>query len=210
LRLVNGRASQMKLHKTSRPHRRTIPDWAAVQRAEDAGRTLIEVWREYAAIAEHPYRIGSFRREFRKWQSSTPPSSTSEFVASERYWKGKAHPRPDILVLGDGAALRIRGGHLEAYSIGVTTRFAPGPHHKKPTAIIFVGWGGLLSLAAVHFCIDHKITILATGWLGDLTTFVAPRRTPFVPVSCCISSMRLGCSVLFANAAAHSIPANCK
>jgi CRISPR/Cas system-associated endonuclease Cas1 len=175
------------LYKTSRPLRRTLPDWAAVQRAEDTGTTLIKVWRDYAASAAQPYALSAFRKEFRKWQSSSAWDISAEYRASERFWQGKAHPRPDILTLGDGASLRIRGGHLEAYcatqhfrqnggSVEKSKmRFAPGPHHQRPKTIIFAGWGGLLSIKAVHFCIDHRIAILATGWLGDLTTFVAPR-----------------------------------
>jgi hypothetical protein len=162
---------------TRRSHRRTLPDWAAIQRASDVGRTLISLWRDYATIAPQPYALSAFRKEYRRWQSSAPAEPAEEYVASERHWRSKAHPRPDFLILGNGAALRIRGGHLEAYSLGVTTRFASGPHHRKPKAIIFAGWGGILSLAAVHFCIAHHITILATGYLGDLTTFVVPRPT---------------------------------
>jgi hypothetical protein len=134
--------------KTSRSHRRTLPDWAAVQRGEDAGETLLHLWRDYAASAAQPYALSAFRKEFRKWQSAAPAESASEFVASEKFWKGKAHPRPDILVLGNGAALRIRGGHLEAYSLGVATRFASGPHHRKPKAL---GWPSLpCSRAFLH------------------------------------------------------------
>jgi hypothetical protein len=165
----------MKLSKTSRSHRRTLPDWAAVQRREDAGEPLIKVWREYAATAAQPYVYCSFQQQFRKWQSSTPIEPAAEFATSDRYWRGKTHPRPDILTLENGASMRVRGGHLQAFSHGSAQHFAPGPHHHRPKAIIFSGLGGLLSLAAVHFCIDHHITILAAGWLGDLTTFVAPR-----------------------------------
>jgi CRISPR/Cas system-associated endonuclease Cas1 len=164
----------MKLSETIRP-RRTLPDWNAVQLREDAGEPLTVAWRDYAANVAQPYALSAFRKEFRKWQSTAPAEINAEYVASERHWRGKTHPRPDILVLGNGASLRIRGANLEAYSLGMTTRFASGPHHQRPRAIIFAGWGGLLSLAAVHFCINHHIIILATGWLGDLTTFVAPR-----------------------------------
>jgi CRISPR/Cas system-associated endonuclease Cas1 len=165
----------MKLTKTRRPHRRTLPDWAAVQHASDAGCTLTSLWRAYALTAEQPYALAAFRKEFRRWQSTVPTDFAAEYVASERHWRSKSHPRPDFLILGNGASLRSRGGYLEAYSLGTTIRFPPGPHHQRPKAIIFAGWGGVLTLAAVHFCIDHKITIIATGWLGDLTTFVAPR-----------------------------------
>jgi CRISPR/Cas system-associated endonuclease Cas1 len=97
-------------------------------------------------------------------------------------------------VLDDGATMRVRGGLLEIYSRGINRFVSPrkaqsdktvaesnllhfdaGPHHRKPKAIIFAGWGGSLTLQATRFCIDHHITVLATGWLGDLTTFVTPR-----------------------------------
>lgn len=80
-----------------------------------------------------------------------------------------------MLVLDDGATLRIRGGHLEAFSRGVTHLFDAGPHHRKPKAIIFAGWGGMVSIEAARFCIDHRNAVLATGWLGDLMTFVSAR-----------------------------------
>jgi len=78
-------------------------------------------------------------------------------------------------VLDDSATLRIRGGHLETFSRGERRLFDAGPHHRKPRAIIFAGWGGSLSIEATRFCIDHHITVIAAGWLGDLMTFVAPR-----------------------------------
>ena len=98
--------------------------------------------------------------------------------------------RPDILVLDDGATLRVRGGALEIYNRGHETRYDPGPHYRKPKAIIFAGWGGSLTLQATRFCIDHHITVLASGWLGDLITFVAPRPTQdatFVRAQCSVS-----------------------
>jgi hypothetical protein len=64
--------SGMVLYKTARSKRRTIPDWVKVQAGEDAGATLIEIWREYAARAARPYDISGFRKEFRKWQAAAP------------------------------------------------------------------------------------------------------------------------------------------
>jgi hypothetical protein len=165
----------MDLYKTARSKRRTLPDWIKVQAGEDAGATLIEIWREYAARAARPYDVSAFRKEFRKWQASAPVEPAKEFAASDYHWQCKASVRPDILVLDDGATVRVRGGHLETFSRGVTNLFDAGPHHRKPNAIIFAGWGGSLSIQAARFCIDHKITVISTGWLGDLMTFVAPR-----------------------------------
>ena len=97
-------------------------------------------------------------------------------VASERHWRGKTYPRPDILFLENGAALRVRGGHLEAFpsairSISPPVRAITGNPRPSSSRV-----GAAFSRsAAVHFCIDHHITILAAGYLGDLTTFVAPR-----------------------------------
>jgi CRISPR/Cas system-associated endonuclease Cas1 len=44
----------------------------------------------------------------------------------------------------------------------------------NPTPLSSRG-GGSFSIAACRFCIDHRITVLSTSWLVDLTTFVAPR-----------------------------------
>jgi CRISPR/Cas system-associated endonuclease Cas1 len=165
----------MVLYKTARSKRRTIPDWIKVQAGEDAGAKLIEIWREYAACAARPYDVSGFRKEFRKWQAAAPAESVKEFAASDYHWQRKASVRPDILVLDDGATVRVRGGHLETFSRGVTNLFDAGPHHRKPNAIIFAGWGGAFSIEAARFCVDHKITVISTGWLGDLMTFVAPR-----------------------------------
>jgi hypothetical protein len=167
--------AEMKLYKTRRPRRRTLPNWKAVQRAEDTGQTLKTLWHVYASSAPQPYGYPAFVREFRKWQSAAPADPAEEFAASDHYWQGKLVIRPDFLVLGDGAALRARGGCLEVRSHGITQNFNPGPHHRKPKAIIFAGWGGSLTIHAVRFCVDHHIKVLATGWLGDLLTFVSPR-----------------------------------
>jgi CRISPR/Cas system-associated endonuclease Cas1 len=165
----------MVLYKTARSKRRTIPDWIKVQTGEDAGVKLVEIWREYAARAARPYDVSGFRKEFRKWQAAAPAESVKEFAASDYHWQRKASVRPDILVLEDGATVRVRGGHLQTFSRGVTNLFDAGPHHRKPKAIIFASWGGSLSVEAARFCVDHRITVISTGWLGDLMTFVAPR-----------------------------------
>ena len=87
-----------------------------------------------------------FYKEFRKWQSAAPlPSAGSgqaaaKYAASDHYWQGKTSPRPDILVLDDGATLRARGGQLEVFSRGVTQAFDAGRIIESPKAIIFAGW----------------------------------------------------------------------
>jgi CRISPR/Cas system-associated endonuclease Cas1 len=162
---------------SSRSKRRTVRDWQAVQQGEDAGESLTGIWREYAENAAMPYGFAAFRKEFRKWQACASPNPSAEYAASDIYWQSKVAIRPDILVLDDGATVRIRGGHLQTFSQGIERTFDAGPHHRKPKAIIFGGWGGSLTVQASRFCIDHKITVIATGWLGDLLTFIAPRPT---------------------------------
>jgi hypothetical protein len=72
-------------------------------------------------------------------------------------------------VLDDGATLRVRGGMLEVFDRGETRRFDAGPHHRKPHAIVFANWGGTFTIQAARFCVDHGITIIAAGWLGEMT-----------------------------------------
>ena len=105
---------------------------------------------EYAVSAAIPYGLPGFYIEFRKWQAQAPVNPAEEYAASDR--QGKTSPRPDILVLDDGATLRARGGLLEVFSLGITTRFDAGPHHRKPNAIIFAGWGLFLDsgLSLLH------------------------------------------------------------
>jgi hypothetical protein len=176
-RQIDGVADlpRIALATLRRAKRRTIPNWKAIQAGEDAGAPLTDLWREYATTAPLPYHITTFRKEFRKWQSAAPVKPIEEYAASDAYWQGKVAVRPEILVLDDGATLRVRGGHLEIFNHGKTTHFPPGPHHRKPKAIIFAGWGGSFSIEASRFCVDHRITVLVIGWLGDLLTFIAPR-----------------------------------
>jgi len=141
----------MQSYKATRARRRTLPNWTAVQRGQDAGKTLAELWRDYAATAALPYGLPGFYVEFRKWQSAAPENPAEEYAASDLYWNGRTAVRPDIFVLGDGAALRVRGGHLEVYSCGETRYFDAGPHHRKPKVIIFAGWGGLLQSKPLAF-----------------------------------------------------------
>jgi CRISPR/Cas system-associated endonuclease Cas1 len=162
---------------SSRSKRRTVPDWHAVQCGENAGKNLSALWRDHAASAAQPYGYAAFRKEFRKWQAAAPSAPSAEYAASDIFWHGRAAIRPDILVLDNGATVRVHGGHLQTFSQGITRTFDAGPHHRKPKAIIFAGWGGSLTIQASRFCIDHKIAVIATGWLGDLLTFVAPRPT---------------------------------
>ena len=67
----------------------------------------------------------------------------------------------------------MRGGFLEIFNLAKTMRFDAGPRHLRPHAIVFAGWGGSLTVQAARFCLDHRIGVIATGWLGDLMTFVA-------------------------------------
>jgi CRISPR-associated endonuclease Cas1 len=155
-----------------KPRIRTEPEWTAVEAHEDAGGKLIEFWRSYAATAARPYGSSAFAKQFRRWQVSRPIDTLAEFKASDIHWKGKAQVRPDILALGDGATIRVRGGHLSIYDAGKETLFDGGPTHRKPRAVVFSGWGGSVTVQAARFCADHDITVMAAGWLGELMTFV--------------------------------------
>ena len=81
----------MTTHKTSRSKRRTVPDWQSVQRGEDAGKTLAQLWQDRAASAALPYGVSAFRKEFRKWQALAPTSPIEEYA--------RVAIRPDILHL---------------------------------------------------------------------------------------------------------------
>jgi hypothetical protein len=81
-------------YKATRTRRLTLPNWSAVQRGENEGRTLVSLWREYAAVAALPYGLPGFYVEYRKWQSAAPENPAEEYAASDRYWNGKTSVRP--------------------------------------------------------------------------------------------------------------------
>src|ERR1700730_10193063 len=145
----------------------TPPNFARVDPDISSGKlTITAAWREYAAHAPRPYARGVFSRLYRQWQAAVPADKAEEFAASETYWHGRAAPRSPILVLDDGASIRMKGGLLEVFNRGETRRFDPSPHHRKPRAIVFANWGGLITIQAARFCIEHGIAVIAAGWLG--------------------------------------------
>ena len=130
----------------------TPPDFASFDAAISTGKINVsDAWREYAATALCPYLQFTFIRLYRQWQAFAAIDATTEFKASEAYWHGRAAPRPSIIVLDNGASVRMKGGLLEVHARGETLRFDPSPQHRKPRAIVFANWGGLFTIPAARF-----------------------------------------------------------
>jgi CRISPR associated protein Cas1 len=111
--------------------------------------------------------------QFRQLEQRRANQALERQEASETYWRGLAKPKPQILVLDNGATIRAKGGGIEIFDHGSASWFDAAPNHHKPKAIVFAGWGGSLTIQAARFCVEHKIAILAVGWLGELMTFVS-------------------------------------
>jgi hypothetical protein len=111
---------------SSRSKRRTVPDWHAVQCGENAGKNLSALWRDHAASAAQPYGYAAFRKEFRKWQAAAPSAPSAEYAASDIFWHGRAAIRPDILVLDNGATVRVHGGICKLFRKASRARLTLG------------------------------------------------------------------------------------
>jgi len=45
---------------------------------------------------------------------------------------------------------------------------------RKPQAIVMTGWGGLVTIEAMRWACDHKVSIVLLDWMRDFLTIVAP------------------------------------
>ncbi len=47
------------------------------------------------------------------------------------------------------------------------------PRSVEPSAIVLIGWGGVVTLAALRFCAKHKIAVVILDWDRDFMTAMA-------------------------------------
>jgi CRISPR-associated protein Cas1 len=167
------------------------PDFERIARAIEALGTVANPvahsgvlraeYRHYAKSASRPYAWRPFCMQFRLWEKSLEAKRVDDtkkwfaaFEESDDFWRGIAAPKGRHIVLlhGEVATIKVRGGELRLWSGDDDIIFAPGD--RMPSAIVFSGYGGTISLAAIRFCKDHHIALAFLDWPQDILTFMGP------------------------------------
>jgi hypothetical protein len=94
-------------------------------------------------------------------------------TASDAYWEKFLRIKPRVLTtVADNASLRVKGGALVVSDGSERLIYEAGA--RKPQAIVMTGWGGLVTIEAMRWACDHKVSIVLLDWMRDFLTIVAP------------------------------------
>jgi len=148
------------------------------------GKTVKEVWLEYAKMTPKAYCYTHFSTMFRRWleeqkhqasntQGVIPDYTADEDEAAEGYWKVRIDPRSSIHSLhGHACALKVERGELVSFENGEMRRFKKVTHGLK--AVLFLGQSGNITLDAIKWCEAQGIAICILDWYGDLLSVTQP------------------------------------
>jgi CRISPR-associated endonuclease Cas1 len=178
----------------NRPRRgqATPPDFARLAKLTAKGKTVKEVWRDYAKETAKPYCYTHFSTLFRVWldehkqdclrkaQASDanaglpaiPDYTADEDEIAEHYWKDRIDLRSALHVLhGNGCSVKVQRGDLVTFD-GEERRFSKVTHGLR--AIAFLGNSGFLTLDAIKWCEAQGVGLFVLGWNGELISVTQP------------------------------------
>jgi len=158
-------------------------DAPATAAAIDSGETTArKAYEAYASEAARPYARSTFELLWRRANRRPPtfnpmPASIDNEDAdamAEAFWSPLSTVKPRVVVtLSDSAALRARGASLVIFDPpNASLRYGPGDKH--PTAVVMAGYGGMVTIEAMRFCVSHRIAVIALDWMRDLLSIVQP------------------------------------
>ena len=127
-------------------------------------------YRSYASTAARPYARSSWEqmvRSRRRAERRQPPPARLQFASKSAPVK----PSNVLTLTGENVGLSVNRGALHARD-GEADRVYE-PRSVKPSAIVLIGWGGVLTLAALRFCAKHKIAVVILDWDRDFMTAMA-------------------------------------
>lgn len=194
-----------RMPKRPRSGQASAPDFARLAKLTAKGKTVKEVWRDYAKETAKPYCYTHFSTLFRVWLEehkqdclqkarasdanaglpAIPDYTADEDELAEHYWRDRIDPRSALHVLhGDGCSVKVQRGELVTFD-GEERRFSKVTHGLR--AIAFLGNSGFLTLDAIKWCEAQNVGLFVLGWHGELISVTQPtlsgnidvRRTQF-------------------------------
>lgn len=164
-----------------------LPDFARLAKLTAQGKTIKEVWREYAKSATRAYCYTHFSTLFRVWleeektkalcvtraasdgqpdQPAILDCTAEEDHLSELYWKDRIDPRSVIHVLnGHGSSVKVQRGDLVTFD-GEERRFPKVTHGLK--TLVLLSQSGNITLDSIKWCEAQSVGIFVLGWNGEL------------------------------------------
>jgi CRISPR-associated protein Cas1 len=187
---ANGAALDLspRLPRRARSGQASPPHFARLAMLTAKGKTVKEVWREYAKGTTKPYCYTHFSTLFRVWLEEQKAKSLSAFPngahlpipdytaeedeLAEAYWKDRIDPRSAIHVLhGDCCSLKVQRGELVTFD-GEERRFSKVTHDLQ--AVVILGHSGFMTLDAIKWCDVQGIGLFVLGWHGELISVTQP------------------------------------
>jgi CRISP-associated protein Cas1 len=152
-------------------------DVNAVRTAIASGETTaLAAYRSYASTAARPYARSSWEQMVRSRRPAEPRQSPPAGLQFARKRAALVKPSKVLTLAGENVGLSVNRGALHARDGDADRVYEP--RSVKPSAIVLIGWGGVITLAALRFCAQHKIAVVILDWDRDFMTAMAhpPRR----------------------------------
>lgn len=153
--------------------------------------TRLHAYRDYASEAARPYARSSFEgmidaalKRIRQSPgqarglaiadgraSVVIPAPHALDEASDAYWSQFLSVKSSVVTtISDATSISVRGNALIVKD--GETRLVYEASVAKPQAIVMTGWAGNVTIEALRFACDHKITMILLDWNRDFLSIV--------------------------------------
>jgi CRISPR-associated endonuclease Cas1 len=102
--------------------------------------------------------------------------------AKSDYWTRLSNVKPAYVLTttSNNTRIAVRGSSL--IITDDDTRLVYEKRGVKPLSIVLTGWGGYITIEAMRFCTDYKISIVILDWNREFMTVVLPASKHSVPL----------------------------
>ena len=160
-------------------------DAGAILKAIEAGETTrLRAYEAYASTAAKPYARSSWEVMLKQYRQpsgieqttkvSIPTPAPASMPGGRLYWDRRSNVKPSYVLttVSDNTRIAVRGA-----SLIITDGDRKLVYEKrgvKPLAIVMTGWSGCITIDAMRFCTDYKISAVILDWDREFMTVVLP------------------------------------